>query len=214
MNKHVTSDLTEYALGLLEDSRTKDIAEHLRHCKTCLVSHFDIINSLSESVSIKEMAPASILKDKLLQEVKKRAPYSAYKKEISSMTGVSEDKVIEIFSSMPRTSTWVDGPIPRCRLYPWPEHSSREVIKTLVLMESGSHFPNHEHLGRELVFILQGHFRDSNGKLYSPGEIIEKTAGSSHDFDVCDGLDLVYLAVVDEGIRIGEQVLTAASLAK
>jgi quercetin dioxygenase-like cupin family protein len=84
------------------------------------------------------------------------------------------------------------------------------AITGFVRIASGSGFPDHEHLGDEEVLIIQGSCIDSiGGKLFAPGDRVAMPSGSIHSFDVRPGPDLVYLAVVFGGIRVGGQELLA-----
>jgi ChrR Cupin-like domain len=70
-------------------------------------------------------------------------------------------------------------------------------------------FPHHEHLGEDLTFILQGALRERNGEIYRPGTLIIESVGSSHDFEVVSDVPLIYVAMAEVGIRIGEHVIGA-----
>jgi anti-sigma factor ChrR (cupin superfamily) len=69
-------------------------------------------------------------------------------------------------------------------------------------------FPEHEHLGREEVLVVQGSLRDSDEQqVLGPGEETRKQAGTSHRIEVLPGPALVYLVIIREGVRIGPRVL-------
>jgi hypothetical protein len=76
------------------------------------------------------------------------------------------------------------------------------AIAGFVRLASGTEFPEHQHIGQESVLIIQGSYDDS-GRIARPGDRVVMPAGSSHSFVVRPGPDLVYLAVVEHGLRIG-----------
>lgn len=80
------------------------------------------------------------------------------------------------------------------------------AITGFVRLEGGIHFPEHLHLGQESVLVLQGRFVE-DGRVVGPGDVATQPAGSSHAFHALPGPDLVYLAVVQDGLRIGETSL-------
>ena len=82
------------------------------------------------------------------------------------------------------------------------------AITGFVRIEAGLAFPEHEHLGEEAVLIVAGRCEDA-GRIHQPGDIVRMPASSRHSFRVCPGPDLVYLAVVQRGMRIGDRVLSA-----
>ena len=67
----------------------------------------------------------------------------------------------------------------------------------------------YEHFGEETVLILQGRCEDG-GRVLGPGDRVWMPAGSSHSFTVLPGPDLLYLAVVHGGLRVGQLVLDAS----
>jgi quercetin dioxygenase-like cupin family protein len=213
-NEHVLGELQEYALEILGDERAQEVKHHLRKCRPCS-QELGVISDLLVQSLQQDLAPSppADLRSRILQDVSKIAPYSLYHREMAGILNGTETGLRKELASMPHPATWTVGPVPRCRIFPCvAEGAAREAIRTLVLMESGSHFPTHEHLGDETVFIVQGSMQDEAGQIYRPGELLHMEAGTSHAFDVPDGLDLVYLAVVDQGIQIGDQRITAATL--
>lgn len=84
-----------------------------------------------------------------------------------------------------------------------------DAITGFVRLPAGAHFPDHRHLGDELVMILQGHCKEGD-RVVGPGAVIERPGGSAHSFDVLEeGVDLLYLAIVHEGLEVGDLVLRA-----
>jgi hypothetical protein len=81
------------------------------------------------------------------------------------------------------------------------------AITGFVRLPSGTFFPEHKHLGQESVLVMQGRLQDASGTA-TPGDLITMPAGSSHAFSVPPGPDLLYLAVVQGGIQIGDLTLT------
>ena len=84
------------------------------------------------------------------------------------------------------------------------------AIVGFVRIPAGTAFIEHEHLGPEKVFVLQGRFKDGDTE-YGPGDLATMPAGSSHSFDVLPGAPLVYLLVLHGGLRIGEHVIRPGS---
>lgn len=215
MTSHVLADLHEYALDILEPGRSQEVRAHLRECRSCLLELGAINDTLAGAVELRapEAAPSPALRSRLLQDVSAIVPYSIYLDDINRILQGSRESLKKELRAMPHPSSWADGPVDRCRLYPCHADSKLEdVIRTLVLMESGSQFPMHEHLGDEFIVILQGTLLNEDGKSYRPGDQLHMAKGTSHGFEVPRGLDLIYFNVVHQGLRIGEQVITPASL--
>ena len=78
-----------------------------------------------------------------------------------------------------------------------------EAITGFVRLPAGVHFPPHEHHGEENVLVIQGSLEDGvSGRIFRSGEIATMPEGSTHDFVVRPGPDLVYLLVVQKGVTI------------
>jgi anti-sigma factor ChrR (cupin superfamily) len=54
----------------------------------------------------------------------------------------------------------------------------------LVRFSPGMRFPKHRHPGDEALFVLEGSYRDSSGRVVGPGDLHEMPAGSEHGFVV------------------------------
>ncbi len=209
MTEHVLDDLHEYALSILEVDRFQIVKSHLRQCRPCTKALGLLSDALSDAVAPEQITPPTDIRSRLLADISQIAPYSLYHDKMAKILLGSKDALERELKAMPHPRTWVDGPIPRCRLYPCvADAAPRDAIRTLVLMESGSHFPEHEHLGDETVLILQGSLLHHDGKVSRPGEVLHMGKGTSHAFDVPEGLDLIYLAVVDKGLQIGDLLVS------
>ncbi len=213
MTNHVLDDLQEYALNILEAERKQVVAHHLRECRRCTKALGMLSDVISDAVAPESISPPSDIRSRLLEDVSKLAPYSLYHDAMAKILLGSTEALEKEMKAMPHPRSWVDGPIPRCRLYPCAANAApRDAIRTLVLMESGSHFPDHEHLGDETVLILQGSMLKEDGQVSRPGDVLHMAKGTTHAFDVPEGLDLIYLAVVERGLQIGDLLVTPDSL--
>ena len=83
------------------------------------------------------------------------------------------------------------------------------AITGFIRLDSGLVFPPHKHLGEERVLVLQGYYVDQvTGVEYGPGDVVELPANSEHSFEVlAESTGLLYLAVVQEGVQIGDLVM-------
>ncbi|WP_331729230.1 cupin domain-containing protein (plasmid) [Streptomyces sp. NBC_01003] len=50
----------------------------------------------------------------------------------------------------------------------------------ITRMAPGAHGDLHEHLGHELIVVLDGELRNSNGDRYRPGDLVIEEPGSVH----------------------------------
>lgn len=74
------------------------------------------------------------------------------------------------------------------------------AVVGLVAVPADSDFPEHEHIGEELVLVLSGGIMDETGRQYEAGDLVTAQAGSQHSFRSAPGEDLLYLSIVQEGV--------------
>ena len=84
-----------------------------------------------------------------------------------------------------------------------------DAVTGFVRVAPGVTFPEHEHLGEEHVLILQGRYVElQTGVEAGPGDVVTRPGGSSHALTaLAGGTDLLYLAVVHRGVKIGDVVM-------
>jgi quercetin dioxygenase-like cupin family protein len=63
----------------------------------------------------------------------------------------------------------------------------RDADVHLVRFSPGMRFPRHRHPGNEALFVLEGSYRDSSGRVVVPGDLHAMSAGSEHGFVVSRG---------------------------
>jgi quercetin dioxygenase-like cupin family protein len=63
----------------------------------------------------------------------------------------------------------------------------RDADVHLVRFAPGMRFPRHRHPGNEALFVLEGSYRDSSGRVVVPGDLHAMSAGSEHGFVVARG---------------------------
>ena len=76
------------------------------------------------------------------------------------------------------------------------------AVVGLVRVEGGTPFPRHRHVGEEFVLVLQGGIEEG-GRILLPGDLVHMPADTEHEFRALEGDDLLYVAVVFEGVDFG-----------
>ncbi|MBS2022761.1 MAG: cupin domain-containing protein [Deltaproteobacteria bacterium] len=129
-------------------------------------------------------------------------------KHLSALLDLGESAVRAIIANLPRRAHWVQGLAPNVDLFHLaPGPALAGAACGFVRVPAGAPFPEHTHLGEELVFVVQGGCVTSDGQVARAGDELRMPAGSSHGLTAMVGADLVYLAIVREGIRIGDREL-------
>ena len=77
------------------------------------------------------------------------------------------------------------------------------AVVGFIQLEPGAAFPAHEHVGDEVVFVLQGRLRDvTTGHEFERGQIARMDADTEHELLSAGEEPVIYLTVVDRGLRI------------
>lgn len=164
----------------------------------------DVVSVLDEHA-----APPSSVRDAILAAARVEGRFDRFASIAAELLDVSEARAKELLDGIAREDVWTDAPIPGVRLYHL-EGGPKVAgsITGIVHMHAGTVFPEHRHLGDEVVLVLQGSFEDGvSGRVHRAGEIVRMPADSAHHFRARPGPALVYLVVLAEGLEVGGAVI-------
>ncbi|MFD4954220.1 cupin domain-containing protein [Streptomyces sp. NPDC058451] len=74
---------------------------------------------------------------------------------------------------------------------PYETDDDRQATAQLIRFDPGSHGDLHEHLGYELMFVLQGELLNDNGDRYGVGGLFIEEPGSVHRISTATGCTLL-----------------------
>ncbi|MBC8051442.1 MAG: cupin domain-containing protein [Sphingobacteriaceae bacterium] len=83
-------------------------------------------------------------------------------------------------------------------IYPIYQSVHSDASAALLKYEPGASAPNHEHLGYEHIFVLQGSQQDERG-IYQAGDLLINHPGSSHSITSPGGC--VVLAIWEKPVQ-------------
>jgi hypothetical protein len=76
---------------------------------------------------------------------------------------------------------WMEGPDAGISILPVQAGARMQsALASLVRLPPAVTLSEHEHVGRELLFVLEGGFADSAGHVVWPGETLEMSVGTQH----------------------------------
>jgi len=148
--------------------------------------------------------PPNALRARLLAAAAQ--PRYAWLDRMARLLHIAEDRARALLDGLDNAALWATTPTPGVlfqHLHPGP--ATAGAVVGFVKVPAGTAFPHHVHIGQEHVLVLEGGFRDMTGKVFLPGDISPMPPGSEHHFDALPGDDLLYLAVIFEGVEFGPE---------
>lgn len=197
INHHITDGLIlSYAAGTLPEAFSLVIATHISMCDECrarLQSHEAVGGSLIETVGQAKLSDDALqaTMDLIADEV--RAPEIS----VSKGSGVFPSPLQDYVGGDLDAVKWrsVGGGVRQSLL----ETSDGASVR-LLSIPGGAAMPDHSHRGMELTLVLQGAFRDEDGR-FGPGDI-EVADEEMHHTPIAEaGIDCICLAATDAPLR-------------
>jgi anti-sigma factor ChrR (cupin superfamily) len=177
--------LPEYVLGTLEGEELKAVEAALAASPELQREAAAVSEAFAAfGASLAPIAPPPALKQKLLAAITGAERYQPFAAALAKYYHLAVDKMHALITSIDDAATeWTAGPLPGITLMHFdggPQVAGADC--GFVRLDPGLHFPWHRHTGFEMNFVLEGTIRDWDGRIYGPGEAIEKEDGSEHEF--------------------------------
>jgi len=155
------------------------------------------------SMAITPLPPGRAARDRLLASALAGAErYAPFFDRLSQLFDLGVERIREILSGVDDPARWENGPLPGVMLMHFPGGNAVAGADVgLVRMQPGLKFPVHRHIGGERVFILDGSYTDSEGKLWLPGDLHEMGPETSHAYEVLSQ-GLLFALVLHGGVEI------------
>jgi quercetin dioxygenase-like cupin family protein len=204
MSERLLELLPEYVLGTLSDAEVGEVERELAGSEALRREADEIRETFGLlGASLTPIPPPAALKTRLLESVQAER-FVPFAVPLTRYFDLAVERVRELLKWMndPKTE-WEMGPLPGIALLHFsggPKVATADV--GFVRLPRGLHFPWHRHTGYEVNFILQGTIRDHDGRLYGPGEVVEKASGTEHEFFVGEEEDLLIGVVLEQGFEI------------
>lgn len=195
--------LPEYALGQLNPADADRVDAALAQSpdlRAALSAIEEVYFGLA--ASLPPVAPAANLKSRLLASVADDR-FGPFLKDVARYCDLAVDKAKEILAVIGQPEKWDVGLVPGNLLFHFqggPQAFAPDC--GLVILPAGFEFPKHKHLGPEVNYILEGSMIDDDGRVYGPGEALEKTVADEHSFRI--GPNGCTFLAVQSGFEIAE----------
>lgn len=197
----VTDDAhTRLAAALQEDAEMAESAEA-----------FSSFVSLVEAEEGRSAAPAAA-RDRLLRALVSDGRLASFAPQVARLLDVSVDAARAMLDVASGSTAYEPGPFDGVALYHVQGGPAvAGAVTGFVRIMPGREFPEHEHLGEETVLVLQGSVLEpETGRIARSGDVLRAGPGVAHTTVARPGPDLVYLAVLFEGLRVGDDEIRAS----
>ncbi|WP_373283291.1 ChrR family anti-sigma-E factor [Frigidibacter albus] len=192
---HLTDDLLMgYAAGTLPEAFSLVVATHLSLCDDCRARSeaYDALGgSLLGALETAELAEDSL--QATLRRIAAGPPSERPRKSGALFPAPLQD--------------YVGGDLAAVRWRPVGMGVRQAILRTdrnatarLLYIPAGAAVPDHSHRGRELTLVLQGAFRDEDGR-FGPGDIEIADEAVQHTPTAEAGLPCICLAATDAPLR-------------
>ena len=111
--------------------------------------------------------------------------YAPFFDRLGKVWDLPVDRVVAVLERAKSPGAWRKAALPGLRLLDVAGGERvRDADVHLVRFSPGMRFPRHRHPGDEALFVLEGSYRDTSGRVVGPGDLHEMAAGSEHGFVV------------------------------
>ncbi|MFB6373994.1 MAG: cupin domain-containing protein, partial [Bradymonadaceae bacterium] len=154
-------------------------------------------------------SPSDDLRDQILRDLSPEDRFLDLIDEVETRLDLSESEARRLLAALDDESNWISVPGYDIDLFGFrfvgiePGPQVEAELAALLRVARGATFPEHEHVGREQVFVLQGTLIEDDGEVFDRGELIEHDHETSHTFSVPDDSpDLIGIVCVEHGLLI------------
>jgi hypothetical protein len=153
--------------------------------------------------ALEPVAPPSGARGALLASITTQGRFARFAEQTAKMLDLGLDQAKALLDRLHDLSLF-ESELPGIQFY-WCEGGPAvaNAVRGFVRVAAGTNFPEHEHIGDEIVLVLQGTFVDTTrGLTFHAGDSDIMRAGTSHSYYVpAGGPDLLKLSVTQVGLR-------------
>ena len=194
--------LPEYLLGTLGEEEEAEVERALAASPE-LALELRAISDAYEALaaSLPPVAPKAETKQRLLATMSENR-HLPFVEELSRYFDLAVDRMKKILTMIDDPGAWESGPLPGIQLIHFDGGPNAFAADTgFVRFPAGLRFPEHQHEGPELTYVLEGTFIDGDGTAYGPGDVLIKETGTSHEYRIGEDRDCV-IAIAQVNYRI------------
>lgn len=159
-------------------------------------------------LSAEPVAPSTGARARLQAALADESPFAPLVSALARFVDLAEAHMRELVGALGDLARWEPGPGEGVQIFHLDGGpATAGAVVGFVRIPAGAVFPEHTHVGRERVLVMQGTLLDEDGSAARPGDVVEQPAGSTHFVRASDDEDVLLLVVVDGGVDVdGERI--------
>jgi putative transcriptional regulator len=128
-------------------------------------------------------APGARVRARIAESTSRGGRYGKFADRIARLFDLPLERAAELLARIEDSGVFVPFMAPGVAMFPVkPGAAYAGAVGAIGLLTPGTVFPHHDHLGDEVTLVLDGGFRDQDGREIWRGEELFKPAGSDHEF--------------------------------
>jgi quercetin dioxygenase-like cupin family protein len=209
MTAHLATGFGPLELELLDEVEQSGALAHLDDCAACAADYGLSADALASlAMALPTAVPSPDVRARLLRSVSTTSRFEMFAAQVAALIDLGVDKAREIVGRIDEAAVWMATQAPGVFSYDLPIGPAvADAVVGFVRVKPGCVFPDHEHMGDEVMFVVQGCAIDSNGLVMRRGDVIRLPPHSHHDFKAEPGPDFIYLGIAKNGFMLfGEHI--------
>ena len=207
MMDHLATGFGPLELELLDETEQRDVLSHLDGCPRCAAEYRLSAEALTSlALSLPHSAPSVEVRERVLKSVSLTNRFEMFAAQVAELIDVGVDKARELVGLIDDAKSWMATHVPGVFSYDLPVGPrAADAVVGFVKISPGHVFPDHEHMGDEEMFIVQGSCVDDSGTVFKRGDLIRMVPGTHHELRARPGPDFIYLGIAHKGFVMGGQ---------
>jgi hypothetical protein len=148
------------------------------------------------------LAPSAVARARLLAALDGPERLAPLVPRIARWSDLAADAVRAVLARLHDPAAWTPGPLPGVELLHFEHGPLAAGLDTgFVRFAPGTRFPRHRHAALEVNLVVEGALHDDDGRVYGPGEALERGPGTEHAFATAPDVPTVVF-VAQSGFEI------------
>jgi putative transcriptional regulator len=127
--------------------------------------------------------PDAGLRARTMESASRGGRYGRFADRVARLFDLPIARAVELLERIEDPGVFVPFMTPGVAMFPVkPGAAYAGAVGAIGLLTPGTVFPHHDHVGDEVTLVLDGGFRDQDGREIWRGEELFKPAGSDHEF--------------------------------